>query len=259
MLRATLVSLFSVASSTFAAEAPVLVLGVLPTDCRSVLTIGVVACGEPTADSAQSRSISEAQVTEYLAQYGKPPREAVRALLDPTDANIAAWLRKQRQVISIASYVAHRMTEMQSQLETDHRDGSPTSVSYLPAMIQIRATLYLNSRDASSLRAARVLQRVVARHPSIDGRLVQVEPTPSGLLSTWVARLDTMLPVSILPPGSTNDAQVPSLLIEDLRYGSSQRLDATDITPEQLQDQIASLRAAAEARDRLSRAAEPLP
>jgi len=259
MLRVTLVSLLSVASWTLAAEAPVLVLGALPTDCRSVLTIGVVACGEPTTDSAQPRSIGEAQVTEYLAQYGKPPREAVRALLDPTDANIAAWLRKQRQVVSIASYVASRMTEMQSQLEADNPDRSPTPVSQLPAMIQIRATLYLDSKDASSLRAARVLQRVVARHPSIDGRLVQVEPTPSGLLSTWLTRLDTVLPVSILPPGSAHDAPLPSLLIEDLRYGSSRRLDATDITPEQLQDQIASLRAAAEARDRRSRAAEALP
>jgi len=177
MERVTLVILLSVAFPAIAAAAPVLVPGASLTDCRSALTIGVFACGDPSADSARPKSITEAQVTEYLAQYGKPPREAVRALLDPTDANIAAWLRKQRQVVSIASYVASRMTEMQLHLEADYPRGSSTSVSQLPAMIQVRVTLYLNSKDASSLRAVRVLQQVVAHHPSIDGRLVQLEPT----------------------------------------------------------------------------------
>jgi hypothetical protein len=251
MWRTIIATLLFVVFRIGYAVPPVLIPGASPTDCRSALTIGVVACDQPVLASGSFRPDSEERVDQYLAEYGKPPREAVRALLDPSDANITAWIQKQRQVLSTASYVAARMTEIQSRLETQGSPGLEMLPSQMPMMMQIRATLYINVSEDLSRRAARALEQVVARYPSIDGRLAQVGPPNEGQLRTWLARVDTALPVSILPIEAIQDMPaLPSLLIEDLRYGSRRRLSAKDITPQQIRDQIVTLRATGEARDR---------
>jgi hypothetical protein len=257
MWRAILSSIVFIAAQCVqrdAAAQPVLVPGATPMDCRSVLQIGVATCGEgSTANPDRAQSITEAQVSEYLAQYGKPPREAVRALLEPSDKNIAAWVRQQRQVVSIASYVAARMTQMQSQLEADSASAPWVPVSQLPTMFQMRATLFLNSEGASSLRSVRALEQVAGRYPSVDGRVVRTGPVSGTELTVWLSKLGTVLPVSIATPDAMNGYSVPSLLIEDLRYGTSQRLDATELTAQSICDQIVALRSAAESAETRSR------
>ncbi len=259
MLRAILAAVLSFVLPIGHATQQFLVPGALSTGCRSALRVGVVACSEPLGHNDKEWSISEAQVDEYLAQYGKPPREAVRALLDPSDANIAAWIKKQRQVVLTASYVAKRMTEMQSQSKADFPLDRLTPLSEISGMMQMRATLYLRSTDASSLRAAHALQQVVARYPSIDGQIVQLGPPSDGHPSDWLAKLDTLLPVSILAFQPIDDSPLPSLLIEDVRHGSSLRLDIADVTPRRIRDQIIALRAAAETRVRPSTPAASAP
>jgi hypothetical protein len=257
--RAILTGVLLFACAGGQAIQPVLVPGALKTDCRSALQVGVVVCGDDSGDTNHASPISEAQITSFLDAYGKPPREAVRALLDPSDANIAAWLKKQRQVLAIASYVASRMTEMQSQLQATGPSSSPLSFFRSSAMMQMRATLYLSSVDLPSLRAVHALQQVVTQYPSLDGRLVRVTPTPEESPSAWLAKLDTVLPVSVEPSGPMASLPLPSLLIADLRYGSTRRLNVTEITPQIIQDQIVALRAAAEMRDLSSGAVETLP
>ena len=252
------ISVVTLATLSGVAAQPALIPGAQLVDCRSALRIGIVACSERTADSDKSESVDEAQINEYLAEYGKPPREAVRALLDPSDKNIAAWIRKQRQVISIASYVAARMTEMQSQLDTESFD-QPMPASKLPAMVQMRATLFLDAASASSQRSARALQQVVGRYPSVDGRIVQVGFQSERQPLHWLVKLDTLLPISIAPPETINNLPLPSLLIEDLRYGTRQHLVATNLTPQQICDQMVALRVAAETHGRLPGPVEPSP
>ena len=98
--------------------------GAHASDCASALRIGIVSC-RATRNGAARADPTEARVEAFLQQYGKPPREAVRALLDPTDENIAAWLRVQRRTVSIAAYVAGRMTELQGHLDR----GGPLPVA----------------------------------------------------------------------------------------------------------------------------------
>jgi hypothetical protein len=222
--------------------------GPLFTDCSSALVVGVVFCRRPTSDPDDGTSVNEAQVTRYLEQYGKPPREAVRALLDPSDSNIAAWIRKQRQIVSTASYVASRMTDMQSRLAAEFPPSPLLPLSQLPAMMQVRATLYLSSADAPSLRAARALQQLVAQYPSVDGRMVQVDVPADRTPSRWLAQLDTLLPASITARGHADDLPVPSLVIEDLRHGTSSHLGIEGITPQRIRDEIVALRERAEGR-----------
>jgi hypothetical protein len=95
--------------------------GAATSDCRSALRVGLALCGaiQPPSftgtpeQARQGRPISEAQVDAFLQQYGKPPREAVRALLDPTDENILAWLHARRRTLDNARFVAERMTALE--------------------------------------------------------------------------------------------------------------------------------------------------
>lgn len=247
--RAISLGFVGMAAQVVDASEPVLMLGALTANCRSALHIGVVTCNSDAAESPSNRSITEAQVNEYLAQYGKPPREAVRALLNPTDDNIAAWIRKQREVVAIASYVASRMTQMGSQFDDGWVGGAPMPKSNLPAAIQMRVTLLLKLDDPPSLRAVRALQILVDRYPSIDGRLVQVGPLPDGELRRSLTKLGAVLPISFAPLETMEGVSGPSLLIEDLRYRVNRQVDATDMTTKQMCEQIIALRAAAEARE----------
>jgi hypothetical protein len=259
MWRAISIGVLSTVMRSGLAAQSVLVPGLLLVDCRSVLRVGIVTCGERTADSDGAQSVSEAHVTEYLAEYGKPPREAVRALLDPTDDNIAAWIRQQRRVTSIATYVATRMTEMQSQLETEPLDTTVMPVSRVPAMVQMRATLFLNAASESSQQAANALQQVVGRYPSVDARIVQVGSQPERQRLNWQLKLDPMLPISIVALETISNLPLPSLLIEDLRYQTRLRLDATNITAQQICNEIIALRIAAETHRRRPQLVQPSP
>lgn len=112
------------ADGTSSALAP----GASTSDCRSALHPGPSSCRDagtavvllagPSADSAPRRQVSEPMIDAFLSQYGKPPREAVRALLDPSDDNIRAWLRSRRHTLDNASYVAQRMTALDAQRDS---------------------------------------------------------------------------------------------------------------------------------------------
>ena len=65
----------------------------------------------PPAPPAVSEP-ADADVERYLAGHGRPPREVARALLDPSDANIAAMMRRLQRDQAIAAYVGQRMTEL---------------------------------------------------------------------------------------------------------------------------------------------------
>ncbi len=77
---------------------------------RAASAAAAPASATGSADSAES-SI-EAAIDAYLAGYGKPPRAAVRALLDPSDANVAALLAEQVRQEARAAQVAARLTRL---------------------------------------------------------------------------------------------------------------------------------------------------
>ncbi len=102
----------------------VLVGGADLSACNSALRIGWIRCegdspptmepGPGPAPAAPAKgTVTEAQIDDYLAHYGKPPRVAVRALLDPSDDNIAALVNHQAALLALADHIAARMTELQ--------------------------------------------------------------------------------------------------------------------------------------------------
>ena len=91
------------------------------TDCRSALRPGWTRCVTPAqqAQAVVHKRRIDAEISAFLGDYGKPPREAVRALLDPTDDNIRAWIRAQQRTLAVAAYVARRMTALQQENPAD--------------------------------------------------------------------------------------------------------------------------------------------
>lgn len=259
MKHAVSLSVITLSAQIGGTTYPVLIPGALSIDCGSALHVGVVTCDGSAVDSTHNQSVSDAQVTEYLAQYGKPPREAVRALLDPSDTNIAAWIRKERQLVSVAGYLASRMTELGLSAGGERPLPGPTDDRRWPAMLQMRATVFFKSGDPISLQAVRTLQSVVNRYPSIDGRLVLVGRPTNDRLNASLANLNALLPISVAESDTMTDISLPSLLIEDLKYRISERISAADVTTNQMCDDIAALRAVAEKRDHAlkSMSAEP--
>jgi len=210
------------------AAQPSLTPGAHFSDCRSALLVGVPSCrrsdSTPAADA--TAPVTEAQIDAFLQQYGKPPRQAVRALLDPSDENIAAWLRAERRIISVAGYVAQRMTELQSRLDSDAQtpegiaEPAAAAAQHQAAMMQMRATLYTQGDGEDARAAARSLQQVLARYPMLEARLAR----PARPSTPYPARqpdgtpnLDTMLPVSVVAEDSADSSHLPWLLLEDLR------------------------------------------
>jgi hypothetical protein len=114
-----------------------LVPGARSGDCRSALQLGIASCPRVIAAPARMAAdqgagtaapeltrvsagtapggapVTDAQIDAFLQQYGKPPKEAVRALLDPSDDNILAWLHARRRTLELARYVADRMTALE--------------------------------------------------------------------------------------------------------------------------------------------------
>jgi hypothetical protein len=151
------------------------------------------------------------------------------------------------------------MTELGAHIEGNPVTAPPMLTSHLPAMMQMRVTLFFRLRDPSSLQAIHALQGVVSRYPSIAGRLAQIGPPPASQRSTWLAALNTVLPISVASPDTSDNVSVPSLLIEDLRYKTSLQVDATGLTVKEICDSIVALRTTAEMGHRHLQPMSPIP
>jgi hypothetical protein len=249
-----------------------LVPGADISDCRSALRTGITSCAasaDPPADAPAAAAlapppgpaasagstpptagVTEAQIDAYLADFGKPPREAVRALLDPTDEHILGLLRKQNETASVAAFVAARMTELQQRYRIDPPGPWHPVPPDLPAMLQMRVTLFCAPDDEPSRAAAQVLAALADRFPSLQARVALVGTLEGRRLAAAVARLGSALPVTVVDEdavdGAFGDLPLPLLEITDLRDSRSWRLDAQGLSLERLRARIVALRAAAE-------------
>lgn len=101
-------------------------------DCASALRAGPTSCQDPERRPGEHPPPSpaasgnppgarlahggelEERVDRYLADYGKPPREAIRALLDPSEANVRAWLMHEVETLARARQLAARFARMRA-------------------------------------------------------------------------------------------------------------------------------------------------
>ncbi len=230
--------------------------GVDISDCRSSLRVGPVHCTDAAgsrpigsqaadpADLAGQGAANDAAIDAFLASYGKPPREAVRALLDPSDENIRALLQKREETIAVASFLAERMSELRNleHAPSLRATGGPAG----PPMLQVRITLYERPGQDAVEPAIESIRSRVERFPLLKAQVGLVgEKTPREPRAL-IARIPAPLTVRTVRPEDCNAAALPFVRLEDLRSGRILELDAAGIDRESLEMEIGNLKEAGE-------------
>jgi len=222
-------------------------------DCRSALHLGPSNCSTvssgtvpvPQHAAVGRSSGSELQIDDaidrYLESYGKPPREAVRALLLPTDENIRAYLRRQEQTLALTGYVAARMTELKNE-ESPRMAGNLPDAAQRAGFLQIRIWLVKSPRDLDAAGALRALSALARQVPALQLGVKLASHLSSVQLQEQIAAIDPALSVAVVEPESVDHRQLPFIQVEDLRSGKSLVFDARGVTAEQLLASIAAVR-----------------
>jgi hypothetical protein len=236
-----------------AARGADLALGPDLSDCRSALRPGPSNCSAAPdfalgallhADfrASANREPLEAKVDDFLANYGKPPREAVRALLDPTDDHIQAMLQQHENTLAVAAYVAERMTALQARGSGIEAGHAGRSYGLLPAFMQMRATLVAKPADPVAAEAMKAMRAVANESPSLQIELDLVGYVGMPDLRAELARTPASCTVRLLDPADIDAADLPYVRIDDLRERRSRTLDARIVSAQQLRLAIIALR-----------------
>jgi hypothetical protein len=235
-----------------------LVTGADLSDCRSALHLGLQTCDYDATASAGGPALEhsrnpaaheqalEERVDRFLASYGKPPREAVRALLEPSDDNIRSYLRSQDRTLSLAGYVAARMTALKNEELALTSDSAPEK-AYRPAFPQMRLYLYQTPLDPQSAEAMRVLGALAREAPALRVGVKIVGRLSARQLQEQIARIDPALSVALATRESVSAERLPFVQLEDLRSGRSVDIDARTVTLDGVKASLAALRGGAPA------------
>jgi len=197
-------------------------------DCRSALRPGPTNCGELPANPAGSSTAKdpgsallaappgtvpeiEAQIDAALAGYGKPPREAIRALLDPSESNIRALLRKQEETLAVAAFVAARMTQMQTEVAGPRAPKAALPPPDLPSLMQMSVTLLQAADDPEALAAYDALLALAREVPSLRAQVALVGTLAPQELRARIARIPAPLGALALRPDQCAAEALPYL------------------------------------------------
>lgn len=205
----------------------------------------------PSKDASQVTStqvktpktgVSESDIDAYLANYGKPTRESARAMLDPTDENIAAMARSIRQQTATASYVGTRLTNLQ-QVDPGLVAINPSfSSEDLPYLSGMRVVLHTVVGCKECDRAVVLLQRLVAESPILDARIVVHGVSDPKSLLLEMGRIGITLPATAATPTQAKYAKyAPIALGSDTRYGNESLISEFKNTQE-LRTALANIR-----------------
>ena len=248
-------------ASTSIADDNSLNAGAIVGGCLSALLVGPRTCdaAEDLATGPPGKAVGnrnqdlESRIDEYLANYGKPSRVAVRALLEPSDTNIQDLVRANQEKLAVAAYVAERMTELQGR----YTSSAPRPLSDSSAFRQMRLTLYEHSRDLAATQAMQVLRDISLEEPTLQAGVAVVGKFAGSEMRSEIGRIDPPLAVSFVAPDWISADRLPFIRIEDLRNRRVLELDASELTSvDQLRRHIVALRD--DARAHPSRAQAPL-
>lgn len=180
----------------------------------------------PDAPAPGSAGASEAAIDAYLANFGKPPRTAVRALLDPSEENIAALAAEQRKRRIVADYVALRLIRMQAAERLHASKPALDAHTVLPLFAGVQVSAYVTPDCRGCAAAVESLHHLVQMYPVTDARLVVVARQARGALDLLL-RAGASLPVVSLSPqaaAARGLQRFPLVEIIDNRSGERRRI-----------------------------------
>lgn len=184
---------------------------------RVIPTKSVVEQRESTSDPIVG-GVKESEVNDFLANYGKPSRQAVRALLNPSDENIASMLKVEKSQLAVAAYTAQRRVELSQQ-----SGASPNELSQadLPALIGMRITVLVTADCKGCDRVLPFVNQLVTEFPSVDARIGVLGLGDPKEFVIKAAELGVFLPVSKVSTERVRQLRLdtlPAVLVGDTRY-----------------------------------------
>jgi hypothetical protein len=170
--------------------------------------------------------ITEKEVDDYLASWGKPPREAVRALLNPTDENVRALVDRHKRDEVVRNYMAERMTTMV--LEQNPRTPTTPRDSYmvLPRLVGLQMTLYVTPDCPTCDDAVTNMKQLALEYPIVSTRVVVITESEFSLVQIML-RWQLTLPTATITGAQAQErrlAFVPMFEVVDSRSQKSVRL-----------------------------------
>jgi len=215
---------------------PARVVPVSPIDGQGAVPVSPIdGQGVVEGEGGEPGGIDRA-IDQFLTNYGKPPRSAVRALLDPSDRNIAAMQADQVRQEIVAAYVAQRLTELQSSAagRVDARGHVPDD---LPSFVGMRLIAYVPAGCRTCAALYRMLRVFIESAPIAEVQLAvvdaqQVDPAhvspehvdPEHVDAELEVMLDSALPLPAKVMSETQAAargisSLPALELDDSRSG----------------------------------------
>jgi len=200
----------------------------------------------PAASAIEPGAPTDTDIDRYIASHGKPPREVARALLDPSDANIAAMMRRLQRDQAIAAYVGQRMTEL-SQSDPSLLVAGTAAPGDLPSFTGLRLVLVTRPDCAACDRAAQALQQLVATYPTLDARVAVAGARDAQQIVQEMARSGVTLPTALAADAllARIGRALPYLLVADVRQQREGLIAAADIEAGQLRQALLAFRRAA--------------
>lgn len=199
----------------------------------------------PPASVAAQKNPLDKQVDDFLQNYGKPPPVAVKALLDPTDANIKAWVDYMHQQEARARYVGQRMTALQGladpapALQTESGKLSGVDVT------GIKIKYYFATQCPYCAEETPILQALSAAYPQLNIEGIESSGASSFDLIDYAKSHGVTFSLRKAYPGEVQRRGVsatPTLFVVDgLNHDKTLRLDGLQ-TPTEIQASIRAIR-----------------
>jgi hypothetical protein len=207
------------------------------------LSLALPSETHPPNKSLPIGGVSEEDIDTFLANHGKPPREAVRALLNPTDANIRAMSAAQTRQIVNAVYVAERQAAL-------NRDGKAARTlpprelyTVLPHFLGMQLTLYIAPNCEPCTSAVADFRRLLDNYPVLQGRLAVIAERDEAVITAlqqWQIAIAAERLTSA-QAAALGLQQVPALEVFDRRSKTRQRIVGA-FTPEWVREAVLALR-----------------
>lgn len=174
---------------------------------------------QPGTTDAIVGGVKESEVNEFLANYGKPSRQAVRALLNPSDENISAMLQVEKSQLAVAAYTAQRRVEL---TQMAGADTSELNQADLPALIGMRVTVVTTIDCKGCEKVLPYVSQLVTEFPSVGARVGVLGLVDPKEFVIKAAELGVYLPVAKMSAERVRQLRLdslPALLVGDTRYG----------------------------------------
>lgn len=170
--------------------------------------------------------ITEKEVDDYLSSWGKPPREAVRALLNPTEENIRALVDRHKRDEVVRNYMAGRMAQMV--IEQNPRTPTTPRDSYLvlPRLVGLQMTLYVTPDCPTCDEAIANMKQLALEYPIVSTRVIVITESELALVQIML-RWQLTLPTSTMTSAQARERRltlVPLFEVVDSRTQQSVRL-----------------------------------